>query len=64
METANQDIRGAIRSAGIKHWQVALQLGISDQTLIRWLRVPLSEEKRTTILAAINALAGEKEVIL
>lgn len=55
----NQDIRKAIRIAGIKQWQVAQKLGIGEVTLIRWLRVDLSEERRKAIFAAIDALKAE-----
>lgn len=52
----NTDIRHAISAAGLKHWEVADALGISEATLTRWLRRDLPEEKRGDILATIKHL--------
>ena len=54
----NQDIRMRIKSAGLKQWQVAQQCGVHEYTFIRWLRYELSDERRNTILKAIDALSG------
>ena len=56
---ANNEIRKAAKDHGIKHWEIAMHLGISEQTLMRWLRTPLSSEKESVIFAAINELAKE-----
>ena len=59
MTKENQTVRRAARSAGVPLWKCALHLGISEPTLIRWLRVPLPEEKERRILAAIAELEQE-----
>ena len=56
---ANNEIRKVAKDHGIKHWEIAMRLGISEQTLMRWLRTPLSIEKESAITAAINELAKE-----
>ena len=56
METANKDIREAIKSAGLKHWMVAKQLGVFDGTFCRWLRTELPAEKKAVIFTAIEQL--------
>lgn len=56
----NQAVRQAAKTAGIPLWKVAASIGVSEPTLTRWLRFPLSEEKEARILSAISAL--EKEV--
>ena len=56
---ANQTIRKAARAAGIPFWKIAVRLGVCEQTLIRWLRVPLDPEKEQDILAVIDELAKE-----
>lgn len=56
---ANQTIRKTAKVKGVKHWQIADYLGISEPTIMRWLRVPLSPEKEKTIMEAIEALAKE-----
>jgi transposase len=54
---ANLDIRREAKSRGIKHWQIAEHIGVSDQTIMRWLRVPLTEERKKVIMEAIDVLA-------
>ena len=55
----NQEIRQAIKAAGLKQWQVARACGVNEYTFIRWLRDELSEERRNAIFAAIEALSRE-----
>lgn len=56
----NNTIRVAARIAGIPFWRIALKIGVSEPTLTRWLRMPLSAEREALILSAIKEL--EKEV--
>ena len=58
---ANKGIRELIEKNNIKHWRVALQLGVSEQTLVRWLRVPLPKDKEDAIRNAVSQIV--KEVI-
>ena len=58
---ANGEIRETARKAKVKHWEIAERLGVSEQTLVRWLRVPLPREKRDAISNAIGELEREKE---
>lgn len=53
----NQEIKQAIKAAGLKQWQVAQQCGVAEFTFTRWLRYELSEERRNAIFAAIEALS-------
>ena len=53
----NQEVRRAARSAGIPLWRVAAAIGVSEPTLIRWMRFPLPEDKEQRIMAAIAELA-------
>lgn len=55
----NQAVRKAAKSAGVPLWKVAAYIGVSEPTIIRWLRVPLQEEKEARILSAIASLAQE-----
>lgn len=52
----NTEIKELIRARGLKQWQVALALGVSERTLICWLRVELTDERKQRILDAINDL--------
>lgn len=56
---ANQAIREAAKAAGVRHWKIAEFLGVSEPTIMRWLRAPLSPEKEKVILEAIDALKKE-----
>lgn len=55
----NQEIKTAIKAAGVKQWQVAKACGISEFTLVRWLRDELTDERRKAIFSAIEALSRE-----
>lgn len=59
---ANQTVRNKARSNHIPLWRIALQVGVSEQTLIRWLRVPLTAEKETAIMDAIDTIAEEETI--
>ena len=55
----NQTIRDIAKKKGVKHWQIAEYLGISEPTIVRWLRVDLSPERKEAILNAIEAISKE-----
>lgn len=50
----NEKIRKALTAAGMKQWQLADLLGISEPTLTRWLRHELPQEKQAEIVAVIK----------
>ena len=56
---ANPNVRECAKLNGVKHWQIANHLGVSEQTFMRWLRLPLSAEKEERILMAIAAIVKE-----
>lgn len=51
---ANQEVREALQNKGMKQWELADMLGISEFTLTRWLRKELTEDKKELLLKAIN----------
>ncbi|MCD7845241.1 MAG: hypothetical protein LUG57_05195 [Oscillospiraceae bacterium] len=58
----NQDLRERVNSSGLLHWQLAERIGISENTLCRWLRYELTAERRERVEAALDALTnGEDE---
>lgn len=59
MKKANEPVRTAARVAGVPLWAVANRIGVSEPTLLRWLRIPLSEEKEKDIMGAISELGEE-----
>jgi DNA-binding LacI/PurR family transcriptional regulator len=56
------DIKQAIRSAGVRQWQIAEAVGVSEFTLSRWLRRPerLKPEQVAKIEAAIQKVKAQK----
>lgn len=55
----NIEIRAAYMAAGVKQWQLAKMLGLSESHFSRKLRKELPQEKKVQILAAIDALSKE-----
>ncbi len=58
MKKANIDIRDAIRNARLAQWQVADRIGVAESTLVRWLRIELTDERKQQLLAAIKELSS------
>lgn len=58
---ANKIIRDELKARGVRHWELAHELGVSEQTLVRWLRFELSEERQLDMLMKIEEVAKRKE---
>lgn len=54
----NQEIRMAAAHSGVKLWQVAEKLGITDSTLSRKLRKEFAPETKERVLSIIQELAA------
>ncbi|MBE6122516.1 MAG: hypothetical protein E7190_07360 [Erysipelotrichaceae bacterium] len=61
---ANEDIRRFIRAHDVKTYEVARHLGVHENTLLRWLRDELPEDKREAIKTAVAELAEEQNRII
>ena len=61
MAKENAIIREELKERGVRHWELAHELGVSEQTLVRWLRFELSEDKQMEMLEKIEAIAKRKE---
>ena len=59
---ANEKVRLMARKNGVRHWEIAIHIGVSEQTLVRWLRTPLNAERESIVCKAIEDLAAEKAV--
>ena len=55
----NQDIRRTAAGAGVKLWQIAEALGISDCNFSRKLRKELPQEEKERIFGIIRELSQE-----
>jgi len=53
----NQEIRKAAKQKGVRLWQIAEALGITDANFSRKLRREFSETERARILAIIDRIA-------
>ena len=61
LEKANSDIREAMKTAGIRQWQVAHELKIHEVTLVQKLRFELSPEERAKVFAAVEQVKAKEE---
>ena len=60
MMKCNEDVRNAIKGAGVKHWQVAEALKVHENQFSRELRHELTPERKKQVFAVIAELQ-EKE---
>ena len=58
---ANKIIRDELKTRGVRHWELAHELGVSEQTLVRWLRFELDEERQLEMLMKIEEIIKRKE---
>ena len=58
---ANKIIREELKARRVRHWELAHELGVSEQTLVRWLRFELSEDRQLEMLMKIEEIAKRKE---
>lgn len=56
----NVAVKIRIFEAGLRHYEIAKAIGVSENTLSRWMRYPLSIEHESTIDAAIEKLKLER----
>lgn len=55
----NQEIRRAAASAGVRLWQIADALGLSDSSFSRKLRKEFPQDEREKIISIIERLSQE-----
>lgn len=58
---ANAEIRDRAKSARVFWWQVAQELGVSESTVVRWLRTELNTDSKQKFMDAISKI--EKEAV-
>lgn len=52
----NRKLQDEIKATGVRQWQIADALGISDSTLSKMLRYPLTDEQKQAIKQAVKAV--------
>lgn len=55
-DICNEEIRIQIKENGLRNYEVANKIGVSDRTLCEWLKKELGTEKENMILSAIKEL--------
>lgn len=60
MVRPNQEIRDKLRIRNIPQWRLAVEIGVSENTVCRWLRMPLSADKEARLLSALDQLTDGK----
>jgi len=57
----NGQIRGFLKMKGIPFWKIAEVIGISEPTMTRWMRKPLSAEHYNKIMDAVSRIEGGED---
>ena len=55
----NKDLRDEMRSANVRQWEVAESIGISEMTMVKWLRRELDDSKKALIREGIYKVARQ-----
>lgn len=56
---ANERVKGAARSSGVKLWEIASRFGVSDGQFSRWMRREFTDDQREKALRFIDEIAAE-----
>jgi len=60
----NTDIRNEMRIANVRQWEVAEAVGVSEMTMVKWLRKELDEEKKALVRSGIaKAVATHRNTL-
>lgn len=55
----NKDLRDEMRIANVRQWEVAEAIGISEMTMVKWLRRELDDSKKALIREGISKIARQ-----
>ena len=55
----NKDLRDEMRIANVRQWEVAEAIGISEMTMVKWLRRELDDSKKALIREGISKVARQ-----
>lgn len=61
MSRTNLEIRKAANDSGVRLWEIAMRLGITDGNFSRRLRSEFSTEERERVLQIVREISAEKE---
>lgn len=57
----NKNLKRHAAANGVRLWEIADHVGISEVTLSRWMRHELPEERYKAMMRAIDEIAAGKE---
>ena len=57
----NKDLRDEMRIANVRQWEVADAIGITEMTMVKWLRKELDAEKKALVREGIAKAAQLKK---
>ena len=60
----NKDLRDEMRIANVRQWEVAEAIGISEMTMVKWLRRELDDNKKSLVREGIAKAEAEKTKIV
>lgn len=60
MEKCNQSLREELKEKNVPYWQIAKFVGVCENTIVRWLRVPLTAEQAERIQVAVNRIVESR----
>ena len=57
----NKDLRDEMRIANVRQWELADAIGVSEMTMVKWLRKELDAEKKALVREGIAKAAQLKK---
>lgn len=60
-EIANAELRRYMYNNRVSQWKVAQVIGVHENTVIRWLRTPLTPKRHQKITQAVEQILRERE---
>lgn len=55
----NKDLRDEMRISNVRQWEVAEAIGISEMTMVKWLRRELDDNKKALVREGISKAAQQ-----
>ena len=61
MITANKKLREYMKQNNVPYWKLAAAFGVTEQTVIRWLRIELPSERTSEFMQKVDEIIKERE---
>ena len=58
--TANEKVRRALRIYGISQWELGEEIGVSEQTIYRYLRKEMTDVEQQQMVDTIEKIARRR----